>query len=188
MPVATRRSETRWRSTSRLSPALGGRCRPPLGELAGGRRSRTGTPSVRSGPRLSRDRRHRQQVAAICVVGPINRDKLSHWRQTEPGHRHRAALRRVAQPGPGDPKRRTPCVRRGNKTPPGSNFRWAARKRGERTLLPSAAGRRTSSAPALPGRRAVRGAPGDARPGRAVGDRSVGGTSGVRATASVSLW
>ena len=56
------------------------------------------------GPRLTRDHRHRQQVAAICVVGPINRGKLSHWRQTEPGHRHRAALPRVAQPGPGDPK------------------------------------------------------------------------------------
>ena len=77
------------------------------------------------------------------------------------------------------------AVRRGNKTPPGSNFRWAARKRGERTLLPSAAGWRTSPAPALPGRRAVRGAPGDAQPGRAAGNRSAGGTSGVRATASV---
>ena len=83
------------------------------------------------------------------------------------------------RPAPGcatGPRRRqTPRVRRGNKTPPGSNFRWAARKRGERTLLPSAAGRRTSPAPALPGRRAVRGAPGDAQPGRAAGNRSAGG-------------
>ena len=98
-----------------------------------------------------------------------------HWRQIEPGHRHRSARRRVARPDPDDPKRRTPRVRRGNKTPPGSNFRWAARKRGERTLLPSAAGRRTSPAPALPGRRAVRGAPGDAQPGRASGNRSARG-------------